>query len=149
MFKFMGKNFTGAGTGACSCRVAVCSKEVSSVQCALCSVRPAKCEYLAVEIFFLCLMLMIIFVKIVGKNTRSTFECMVVLKSRGQGPKKTKNYGTNLSRIFNKNLELVSCIGESPYIQMMIWNFYLNLDIYDYVGKLQEQHFCVWLFSNP
>ena len=24
-----------------------------------------------------------------------------------------------------------------------------NLDIYDYVGKLPEQHFSVWLFSNP
>ena len=24
-----------------------------------------------------------------------------------------------------------------------------NLDIYDYVGKLPEQHFSVWKFSNP
>ena len=46
------------------------------------------------------------------KNTRSTFECMVILKSRGQGPKKMENYGTNLSRTFNKNLDLVPCIGE-------------------------------------
>ena len=41
------------------------------------------------------------------KNTRSTFDCIVILKSRGQGPKKMKNYGTNLSRTFNKNLDLV------------------------------------------
>ena len=46
------------------------------------------------------------------KNTRSTFECMVILKSRGQGPKKMENYGTNLSRTFNKNLDLVPWIGE-------------------------------------
>jgi hypothetical protein len=24
-----------------------------------------------------------------------------------------------------------------------------NFDIYDYVGKLSEQHFSVWFFSNP
>ena len=27
--------------------------------------------------------------------------------------------------------------------------FFNNLDIYDYVAKLAEQHFSVWLFSNP
>ena len=32
---------------------------------------------------------------------------------------------------------------------MLIWYFSNNLDIYDYVGKLPEQHFVVWLFSNP
>ena len=32
---------------------------------------------------------------------------------------------------------------------MLIWYFSDNLDIYDYVGKLQEQHFSVWLFANP
>jgi hypothetical protein len=32
---------------------------------------------------------------------------------------------------------------------MLIWYFSNNLDIYDYVGKLPEQHFSVWLFSNP
>ena len=31
---------------------------------------------------------------------------------------------------------------------MLIWYFSNNLDIYDYVGKLPEQHFSVWLFSN-
>ena len=46
------------------------------------------------------------------KNTRSTFECMVIPKSRGQGPKKMENYKTNLSRTFNKNLDLVPWIGE-------------------------------------
>ena len=34
-------------------------------------------------------------------------------------------------------------------IQMFIWYFSNNLDINDYVGKLLEQHFSVWLFSNP
>ena len=32
---------------------------------------------------------------------------------------------------------------------MLIWYFPNNLDIFDYVGKLPEQHFSVWLFSNP
>ena len=32
---------------------------------------------------------------------------------------------------------------------MLIWYFSNNLDIYDYVGKLPEPHFSVWLFFNP
>ena len=32
---------------------------------------------------------------------------------------------------------------------MLIWHFCNNIDIYDYVGKLPEKHFSVWLFSNP
>ena len=31
---------------------------------------------------------------------------------------------------------------------MLIWYFSNNLDIY-VVGKLPEQHFCVWLLSDP
>ena len=46
------------------------------------------------------------------KNTISPFECMVILKARGLGPKKIENYGTNLSRTFNNNLDLVPWIGE-------------------------------------
>ena len=46
------------------------------------------------------------------KNTRSIFECMGILKSRGQGPKKMENYWTNLSRTFKKNVDLVPLIGE-------------------------------------
>ena len=57
------------------------------------------------------------------KNTRSTFECMIIFTSRGQGPKKIENYGTNLSCTFNKNLDLVPLIREKPYTQMLIWYF--------------------------
>ena len=32
---------------------------------------------------------------------------------------------------------------------MLIWYFSNNLDIYDYVWKLPEQHLSVWFFSNP
>ena len=32
---------------------------------------------------------------------------------------------------------------------MLIWYFSYNLDIYDYVEKLPEEHFSVWLFSDP
>ena len=40
-------------------------------------------------------------------------------------------------------------LEKKPYIQMLIWYFSNNHDIYDYVGKMSEQHFSVWLFSNP
>ena len=32
---------------------------------------------------------------------------------------------------------------------MLIWYFSNNLDLYDYIGKLPEQNFSVWLFFNP
>ena len=32
---------------------------------------------------------------------------------------------------------------------MLTWYFSNKLDIYDFVGKMPEQHFSVWLFSNP
>ena len=32
---------------------------------------------------------------------------------------------------------------------MLTCYFSNNLDIYDYVRKLPEQHFSVWLYSNP
>ena len=32
---------------------------------------------------------------------------------------------------------------------MLIWYFSNNLNIYNYIGKLPEQHFSVWYFSNP
>ena len=68
---------------------------------------------------------------------------------QGTRSKKMKNYGTNLSRTFNNNLDLIPWIGEQPYTQMLIWYFSNNLDIYDYVGKLPEHNFSVWLFYNP
>ena len=35
------------------------------------------------------------------------------------------------------------------FTQMLIWYFSNNLVIYNYVGKLPEQHFSAWVFSNP
>ena len=32
---------------------------------------------------------------------------------------------------------------------MLIWHFSMDPDIYNEVGKLPNQHFNVWLFSNP
>ena len=32
---------------------------------------------------------------------------------------------------------------------MFIWYFSNTLHIFDYIGKLSEQHISVWLFSNP
>ena len=32
---------------------------------------------------------------------------------------------------------------------MLIGYFSNILDIHEYVGKLREQHFSVWMFSNP
>ena len=40
-----------------------------------------------------------------------------------------------------------------PYIQILIWHFYNNLDIYECVENCQKTktkiHFSVWLLSNP
>ena len=83
------------------------------------------------------------------KNTRATFECMVIRQSRGQGSESCWRYRTDWSLSFPSFLDLVPWIWERPYIQMLIWYFSNNLDIYDYVAKLPEQHFSVWLVSNP
>ena len=45
--------------------------------------------------------------------------------------------------------ESVPWIGQWRYTKILIWYFSNNLDIYDDVGKLPEQHLSVWLFSNP
>ena len=74
---------------------------------------------------------------------------MVILKSRGQGPKKIDNYGTNLSRTFNKNLDLVPWIGEYSYTQMLILYFSYNLDIYDSFEKFARTTFqCVVVLQS-
>ena len=83
------------------------------------------------------------------KNTRSTFVCMVILQSRGQGPDSCWKYGTDLSRSSPSFLDLVPWLWEWPYIQMLVWYFSNNLDVYDYVGKLPKQHFSVWFFTDP
>ena len=70
------------------------------------------------------------------------------LQFRGQGPDSCWKYMTDLSRSSPSFLDFVPWIWEWPYIQMLIWYFSNNLDIYDYAGKLPEQHFSVWLFSN-
>jgi hypothetical protein len=59
-----------------------------------------------------------------------------------------ENYAANLSRTFNKNLDLVPWIGEKPYTQMLIWYFSNNLNIYDYVGKLPEQHWSMVVLQS-
>ena len=50
--------------------------------------------------------------KIVGKIPDQHLNVWLLLNPRGQGPKKIEKYGTNLSRTFNKNLDLVPWIGE-------------------------------------
>ena len=60
-----------------------------------------------------------------------------------------ENYGKNLSPTFNKNQDLVAWIGEQQYNEMLVRHLSNNSDICGYVGKLPEQHFDVWLFSNP
>ena len=70
------------------------------------------------------------------KNTKSTFKCMIILKSRGQGQKKIENYGTNLSRTFKKNLDLVlSCL-------VLSWRITIHSNV-DLVFFQQFWH--VWL----
>ena len=74
---------------------------------------------------------------------------MGIIKTMGKGPKKMETYRTNLSRTFNKILDLVPWIGEQLYTQIWIWYFPNIFDIYDYVGKLPWEHFNLWLLSNP
>jgi hypothetical protein len=76
------------------------------------------------------------------KNTRSTFESMVIIKSMGQCPKEIENYGTNLSHTSSKNLDLVPRIGEKPYTQMLILYFSNNLDIYHCIHLSEFCHLC-------
>ena len=89
-----------------------------------------------------------IIVYVRGEKTRSTFECVVIIQSTGQGPDSWK-YGTDLSHSSPSFLGLVPWIWKRPYIKILILYFSNNLDKYDYVGKLPEQHFSVWLFFNP
>ena len=54
-----------------------------------------------------------------------------------------------ISIIFNKNQGLSSWIGEQQYIKMLVWQFSNIITYIRNVGKLQDQHFSVSLFSNP
>ena len=83
------------------------------------------------------------------KNAGPTFQCIVFLQSRGQGPKKMENYGANLSPTFIKNYDVVTWIGEQQYLEMLVRHFSIDSDIYVYVGKFTKQHFNVWLCPNP
>ena len=66
-----------------------------------------------------------------------------------QGTDSCWKYGTDLSCSSPSVFDIVPWIWQYPYIQMLIWYFSNNLDIYDYVGKLPEQHISVCLFYNP
>ena len=46
------------------------------------------------------------------KNTKSTYDCMFILKSRGQGPESCWKYGTDLYRSFPSFVDLVPWILE-------------------------------------
>ena len=83
------------------------------------------------------------------KNVGPTFQCIVLLQSRGQGPKNIENYGTNLSPTFNKNKDLVPWIGEQRYLKTLVHHFSIDRDMYGYVGKLTKQNFNVRLCPNP
>ena len=83
------------------------------------------------------------------KNNRSAFECMVFLKSRGHGQKRWRTTG-QIGPVFSTRIWTLSPGLENNHT-FKCWYviFSNNIDIYDYVGKLSEQHFSVWLFSNP
>ena len=49
--------------------------------------------------------------------------CIINLQSRGQDPKKSENYWTNLSPIFNKNQDLVPWIGEENVLECCLGIF--------------------------
>ena len=82
----------------------------------------------------------IIFVKIVGKLPE---QHLIVLLFSNPGEQVQKRWGTTgqICPVLSTRIWTLS--------PGLIWYFSNNLDIYDYVGKLPEQNFSVWLFSNP
>ena len=54
-----------------------------------------------------------------------------------------------MSHRFSFFLDLVPSIGEQQYVDMLVKQFSNSPDIYGYVEKIPEQHFNVWLLSNP
>ena len=55
----------------------------------------------------------------VCKTVRTTFQCIVVLQSRGEGPEKAHNYGTDLGQTFRtfsprlKNIDALKCSSDN------------------------------------
>ena len=47
------------------------------------------------------------------------------------------------------SVNLVTWIEEQPYIKMLFWQFYSTTLYFRVVGKMQEHHFMVMLFSYP
>ena len=68
---------------------------------------------------------------------------------QGTRSKKMENYRTNMSPTFNQDQDLVPWIGGQLYIEMLNLYFSNIPDICGYVEKLSEQHFNVWMCSNP
>ena len=70
------------------------------------------------------------------KNTQSTIECMIILKSRGHGPKKIENYGTRIWTLFpglenNHKFKCWSGIFRKILIYMiMLENCQNNISVY-------------------
>ena len=62
-------------------------------------------------------------------------ETTLLLKSRGQGPKKMENKGTNLSRTFNKNMDLVPWLENNHTLK---WWSGIFLTILTYIIMLEN-----------
>ena len=68
---------------------------------------------------------------------------------QGTRTKMMKTQRTNPSPTFNQDQDLVPWIGGQLYIEILNMYFSNIRDISGYVGKLPEQHFNVWMCSNP
>ena len=62
----------------------------------------------------------------------TTFQCIVVLQSHGEGQKSQEKrdiFGTNFQ-------DLLPAIGEQWYIEIKFWNIFINPEIYGHYGKI-------------
>ena len=93
------------------------------------------------------------------KNTRSTFECMVILQSRGQGPDSCWKYGTDLSRSFwilspgFENIHTFKCwSGIFPTIltyMIMLKNCKNNITVYGCSPIQGTAYYSCWNNMKP
>ena len=91
----------------------------------------------------------IIYVKIVGKIPDQHLNVWLFSNPGDQVQKRRRTTG-QICPVLSTRIWTLSPGLENNHT-LICWSgiFSNNLDIYEYVGKLSEQHFSVWLFSNP
>ena len=91
------------------------------------------------------------------KNTRSTFECMVILQSRGHGPDSWWKYGTDLSHCFgtcpldlritiNSNVDMV--FFQQSWHLLLCWKI-ANISVYGCSQIQGTTFYSCWNLMKP